>query len=130
MNWWKAGCSTARRLVPYCLGPLAAACVTLAVSDATVGALAFFGLLGIGSGLTAVILGAIWAELYGVTHLGAIRGFGASAMVFSSGLAPFAVGLMIDRLWNVEVIALGCAGYCAAAAALAFAAPVRPQQHD
>ena len=118
---------TARRLVPYCLAPLATACTILAFSDATLGALVFFGLLGVGSGLTAVILGAIWAELYGITHLGAIRAFGASAMVFSSGLAPVAMGLLIDGQWGVPAIALGCTIYCVAAATLSISAPTRAQ---
>jgi hypothetical protein len=54
---------SARRLVPVCLTPLALACLILALSHGTPGALALFGLLGVGSGLTAVMLGAIWAEL-------------------------------------------------------------------
>lgn len=113
---------SARRLVPFCLTPLALACLILALSHGTPGALAFFGLLGVGSGLTAVMLGAIWAELYGVTHLGAIRAFGAAAMVFSSGLAPVAMGFMIDWGWSVDAIALGCALYCVAAAAISATA--------
>jgi MFS family permease len=113
---------SARRLVPFCLSPLALACLILAASDGTGGALVFFGLLGVGSGLTAVMVGAIWAEIYGITHLGAIRAFGASVMVFSSGLAPVVVGVMFDWGWSVDAIALGCAGYCAAAAAVSAAA--------
>ena len=120
---------SARRLVPFCLAPLAVACVTLAFSNAALGAVAFFALLGVGSGLTAVILGAIWAELYGVTHLGAIRAFGASAMVFSSGLAPVAMGFMIDWGWSVDAIALGCAAYCVAAAGVAVTAATTPPRH-
>jgi hypothetical protein len=80
--------------------------------------LAFFGLLGGASGLISVILGAIWAELYGVAHLGAIRAFGTSAMVFSSGVAPVVMGFMIDWALSVEAIAAGCAACCIAAAAI------------
>jgi MFS family permease len=117
---------SARRLVPFSLAPLALGCLGLAVIDGTPGAVAFFGLLGIGSGLTAVMFGAIWAELYGVTHLGAIRAFGAAAMVFSSGLAPVAMGFMIDWRLSVDAIALGCAVYCVAASAVASMAAPAP----
>jgi MFS family permease len=110
---------SARRLVPFCLGPLALSCAVLATSTGTVAAVAFFSLLGFGSGLTAIMLGTIWAELYGVTHLGAIRAFGTSTMVFSSGLAPSVMGFMIDWPVTIDSIALGCILYCFIAAAIA-----------
>ena len=110
---------SARRLVPICLAPLAVSCGVLATSTGTVAAVAFFTLLGFGSGLTAIILGTIWAELYGVTHLGAIRAFGISTMVFASGLAPAVIGFMIDWPITIDSIALGCILYCFIAAAIA-----------
>ncbi len=75
---------TARRLVTLFLAPLALACLVLVITDAAIAAPLFMILLGICSGLTAVLLGALWAELYGTRHLGAIRAFGHAAMVFSS----------------------------------------------
>lgn len=110
---------SARRLVPICLGPLAVSCGVLATSTGTVAAVVFFTLLGFGSGLTAIIVGTIWAELYGVAHLGAIRAFGTSTMVFSSGLAPAVMGFMIDWPITIDSIALGCILYCCIAAAIA-----------
>ena len=79
---------SARRLVPVYLTPLALACLVLGVSDAPAAAPLAFALFGTSTGLSAVIMGAVWAELYGVTHLGAIRALSQSAMVFASGLAP------------------------------------------
>ena len=40
--------------------------------------------------------GALWAELYGVAHLGAIRALTVSLMVLSTALAPGLMGWLID----------------------------------
>ena len=113
---------SARRLVPYFLIPLALACLALTLGDAALTAPVFMALMGINMGLTFVVLGSLWAELYGVTHLGAIRAFGQSIMVFSTGLAPAALGLLIDAGSSLEAIATGCAVYCVAASGLALRA--------
>lgn len=113
---------SARRLVPVYLLPLALGALALVASDAPVMAPVFLGLLGVSTGISAVVSGALWAELYGVTHLGAIRAFGHALMVFSSGLAPAAMGLLIDWGTSVEAIAVASAAYCAAASALAATA--------
>jgi len=110
---------SARRLVAFFLAPLVLACLVLASSDAPYIAPAFFALLGVGSGFTTAILGTLWAELYGVAHLGAIRAFAQAAMVFSTGLAPACMGLLIDAGVGIETIALGCALYCLGVSALA-----------
>lgn len=112
----------ARLMVPVFLLPLTLGCVALAVGDAPVVATLFMGLLGVTTGGGAVLLGALWAELYGVAHLGAIRAFAASAMVFSTGLAPAIMGLLIDRGAAMEAIAAGSALYCLAASAVAVTA--------
>lgn len=112
----------ARRLVPLFLAPLALGCLALAAGDAPVVAGLFMGLLGVTTGASAVLLGALWAELYGVAHLGAIRAFAQSAMVFSTGLAPGLMGLLIDHGIAMETIAIGSALYCLAASTLAFTA--------
>lgn len=110
---------TARRLVPLFLSPLALACLVLVFGDVAAAAPLFMAFLGMSAGITGVLLGAIWAELYGTRHLGAIRAFGQSAMVFSSGLAPAFMGVLIDQGLAMERIAAGAALYCLLAAALA-----------
>jgi hypothetical protein len=64
--------------------------------------------------------------LYGVAHLGAIRAFAASLMVFASGLGPAALGMLIDGGIHIDAVAIGCAIYCVAASA--FAALARHSQ--
>ncbi|MEZ5855099.1 MAG: MFS transporter [Hyphomicrobiaceae bacterium] len=113
---------TARRMVPTALAPLALSCLVLAAGHSDASALTFFALMGLGTGLTQVLSGAIWAELYGTVHLGSIRAFAASASVLSSGLAPGAFGFLLDRGASVGSIAIGCALYCVAASLLALTA--------
>ena len=109
---------SARRLAPVFLTPLALSCIVLVLTDAPWAAPTFLALLGTSTGVTAVIKGAIWAELYGTAHLGAIRAFGQSAMVFSSGLAPVAMGVLIDLDISMGAIAAGSAIYCVGASLL------------
>lgn len=103
---------TARRLVSVFLAPLAASCMVLWTFDSPFWAPVFLGFMGFGAGLTQVLLGALWAELYGVRHIGAIRSFATAAMVFSTGLAPFVMGFAVDRGVTLETIALWSAAYC------------------
>jgi len=112
----------ARRLTRYFLVPLAAAALVIVFFDGAWLAPVFFGFLGASAGITAVILGALWAELYGISHLGAIRAFGQAAMVFSTGLSPVVFGVLIDQGIKIEAIAGTCAVYCVFASVLARAA--------
>ncbi|MGE0766820.1 MAG: MFS transporter [Hyphomicrobiaceae bacterium] len=110
---------SARRLVPVALIPILLSCLWLPFAGTSYGAFIFFGLMGLGTGLVQVISGAIWVEVYGSRHLGAIRSLAASGSVFSSGLAPGIFGVLLDREWSADTIAVSCAAYCAAASLLA-----------
>ena len=114
---------SARRLTPVFLAPLALSCLALALGDAPVVAPVFLALLGLNSGNSVVVGGALLPELFGIAHLGAIRSFVGAAMVFSSGLAPAVMGILFDRGYSVEFIAVACVFYCLLASALAAAAP-------
>lgn len=103
---------TARRLVSVFLTPLAASCLVLWSQDSTASAPVFLGLMGLGAGLTQVLLGALWAELYGIRHIGAIRSFATAMMVFSTGVAPFVMGFAVDMGVTLEAIALWSMFYC------------------
>jgi MFS family permease len=110
---------SARRLVPLFLAPIALSCVALMLSDAAAAAPVFLALLGLGTGISFVLGGALWPELYGTAHLGAIKSFVGAALVFATGLAPAAMGVLFDRGYSVESVAAACALYCVAASALA-----------
>ena len=106
----------ARHILPFYLLPLAAGIAALAfVSDAWVLPV-FMVLAGVTMGSASTLGGALWAELYGTLHLGAIRGVTTSTMVFSTALSPGLIGVLLDAgvpfLW--QLLAMGV--YCLAAA--------------
>jgi len=47
---------------------------------------------------------ALWAEMYGTGHLGAIRSLAVSLSVFASALGPVIMGVLMDAGISVEVI--------------------------
>ena len=113
---------SASRLIPVSLAPLMLACLLLFATNSPLAAPVFMALLGLNTGVSFVVKGALWAELYGATHLGAIRSFDQAIMVFSTGLAPAAMGLLIDGGVSMEAIAIASALWCIGASALAATA--------
>ena len=109
----------ARRLLPGFLLPLTAALVTLAFFDHPVAAAVFMALGGVTSGIASPIVGSMWAEVYGVRHLGAIRALITAILVFGTAGSPFAMGWLIDVGISLETMALGLAGYTIGASLLA-----------
>lgn len=87
---------TAHRLLPLVLGPLALGCFVLAAANSPLWLLLFMFLTGVSYGLSSSIFGAIWSEVYGTRHLGAIRAVVFAGMVFSSAVGPGLTGWLID----------------------------------
>lgn len=106
------------RVLPGYLLPLAAAAAVLGAFDHPIAAAVYLGLAGLTAGAGFTVLGALWAEVYGVTHLGAIRGVVQALMVLATAAAPVLFGWLLDRGVGFAAIALGCAAYAAGAAAL------------
>lgn len=103
------------RLLPVYLLPLAAGLFTLAAVDQAWSAPVFMVCFGCTSGAATIVLGALWPELYGTAHLGAIRSLIMSAVVISTALAPGSMGLLIDRGISLAaqcsflaLVAIGC----------------------
>jgi MFS family permease len=97
----------ARRLLPFYLLPFAGALVAVALADRPAVAFLFLAGTGLTAGASGIVLGALWAELYGTRELGAIRSVASALMVFASGLSPFLFGWLIDQGASPETIALG-----------------------
>lgn len=110
---------SAARLLPFFLLPLAAGLIALAVGDAAWIAMAFMAGAGLTAGTGLTLLGALWAELYGVLHLGSIRSFVWALVVFASAIAPALFGWLMDSGVRVESIATGCVLAAVAAGLLA-----------
>ncbi|GAB4348845.1 MAG: MFS transporter [Oricola sp.] len=87
---------SAVRILPSFLLPLAAACIVLALVPAGWAPFVFMSLLGISNGFSSTLFGALWPEIYGTLHLGAIRSLIVAFMVFSTAVGPGLTGLLID----------------------------------
>ena len=109
----------ATKLVRVFLVPAFLGLVILSLSDAPIAGAVFMALFGITGGAATVTSGAIWAELYGVAHLGAIKALGWALMVFASALSPPMMGLAIDDRIKMDTIALISAAVLLASAILA-----------
>ena len=112
---------SAARLLPFFLLPLAGGLALLASGSAPWIALGFMAGAGITAGTGLTLLGALWAELYGVLHLGSIRSLAWALVVFASALAPVLFGYLLDADFGVESIAEGCLAAAILASVLAAA---------
>ena len=108
----------ATRLVVWALVPEGVALALLAGFDHPMTAPAMLVMMGLGAGAFRTVTGALWAELYGVEHLGAIRAMVAACMVFASAGSPVSMGWLIDAGVGIEAIAVMCIGYLAVAMTL------------
>lgn len=106
------------RLLPVMLMPLAAMLIAIAASDAAIVPFVYLGFLGISVGVLMPVMGALWPELYGVVHLGAIRAMVAALIALTSALSPAVFGLALDAGVSIETISLLCLAYVAASGAL------------
>lgn len=106
------------RLLPFYLLPLALGLVIVAAFTSPIAALFYMAAAGLSAGAGNSIVGAMWAEVYGVAHLGAIRALASALMVFSTALSPAISGLLIDAGVTMEAIALMAVGYIAVSVVL------------
>lgn len=86
----------ASRLLAGFLLPLAAGCLVLWRGEGVGAMYGFMALLGVSQGVTASLFGALWPEVYGTRHLGAIRSVTFAAMVLATALGPGVTGALID----------------------------------
>lgn len=109
---------TAARVLPAFLLPIVLGLLIIWAFDARFWVLPYLLLVGLTSGVGNTAVTSLWAEVYGVRHLGAIRSLAVSLMVFSSALGPLAMGALMDWDMSVESICVLMALYCVAATGL------------
>ena len=66
----------------------------------------FLGLIGISNGLANVLGSSTWAEIYGVKHIGSIKALTTALMVFATAFGTALFGILIDRGFSIEAIAV------------------------
>ena len=74
--------------------------------DVSISAFIFLGLIGISNGLANVLGSSTWAEIYGVKYIGSIKALTTALMVFSTAFGTALFGLLIDKGFTIEQIAV------------------------
>ncbi len=109
---------TARRVLPLFLLPFACALIVVNLADHRFIVWPYLLLMGVSFGIYFPGLSALFAELYGARHLGAIKSLTNAIMVFASALGPAIMGTLLDLGFAFAAIALIFSGFCLAATAL------------
>jgi len=112
----------ARRLVGGFLLPMTLALVVLMLAETVWAIPIYLALAGLSMGSASTLMGALWPELYGTTHLGAIRALVHAVMVFTTAGAPIAFGIGADAGVPLAAMAGGFVVWNSAATALAVVA--------
>lgn len=99
------------RLVPFMLVPLTLAMLVVAIFNNPFAVWFYMVLLGLTIGIAHTSVSAMWAEIYGVAHLGAIRSLVGAVGVFGTALGPVTMGGLIDRGLSIKQVCLLFAGY-------------------
>ena len=102
---------TSRRLIPFVNLPLFIGLIILYLFNNPIYAYIFFGLMGVSNGFANVLGSSLWAEIYGVRFLGAIRALTTALMVFSTAFGTALFGFLIDSGYSIESIAMISALY-------------------
>ncbi|MGB5830460.1 MAG: MFS transporter [Thiohalocapsa sp.] len=90
------------RLLPFNLLPLAVGLALLGMGTSLSTAAVFMALMGATAGGATLLSAAVWAELYGTAHLGAIRALAVSLQVLATALAPATLGWLIDHAVGLD----------------------------
>jgi predicted MFS family arabinose efflux permease len=114
---------SAVRLLPFYNLPLAAGLLVIAGFSDPLAALLFLIMAGLCTGANRSVSSAIWPELYGGAHLGAIRSVFLGIFMLATAVAPAMVGWLLDLEVSVEAIALLGLAYIAGATLLVSIGP-------
>ena len=111
---------TSRKLLIFMNLPLMFSVIVLFYFNSTISAFVFLGLIGISNGFANVLGSSTWAEIYGVKHIGSIKALTTALMVFSTAFGTALFGLLIDKGFSIEDIALVSLVYMSTSLILLF----------
>ena len=97
---------TSRKILIYMNLPLLLATIVIIYFNNPLTAFIFLGLIGISNGFANVLGSSTWAEIYGVKHIGSIKALTTALMVFSTAFGTAFFGILIDRGFSIEEIAV------------------------
>jgi len=107
-----------RKLLTLYQLPLAFGLLALAMTDAPWVALFYLSMASITTGASLPVVNAMWTEVYGVRHIGAIKAMTSSLMVFSTAISPIAMGYLLDMGWTMNTLAYVAVGFVSSAMGL------------
>lgn len=110
----------AQRLFPFIAFPMAAGIGLLMAFESPWTALAYLSLTGASIGMASGTGSALWAELYGIRHLGAIKSMGYSLAVFGTAVSPALFGWMLAAKISFHWILGGTIGLVLVASAISL----------
>ena len=102
---------TSRRLIIFMNIPLLLSTFVIINFDQQIVAFFFLGLIGVSNGLANVLGSSTWAEIYGVKYIGSIKALTTALMVFSTAFGTAFFGILIDKGFSIEQIAVISAIY-------------------
>lgn len=92
------------RMVYGVIPPLIVSMLLLAAFDTPWIVPVYLTMLGLNSAFYFTVITSLWAELYGVAHLGSIKSMMTALSVLGSALGPVAMGWMFDHDLSVGTI--------------------------
>ena len=110
------------RLVPFMLLPMAASLVVAGTLRQPWAVWPYFVLLGLSIGIGQTAVSAMWAELYGVGSIGAIKSVVTALAVLASAIGPVIMGICLDGGISIERVCLYFAVYVMVASVLLWIA--------
>jgi len=111
---------TSRRLLIYMNIPLLISVLVIIYFNSPISAFVFLGLIGISNGLANLLGSSIWAEIYGVKHIGSIKALTTALMVFATAFGTALFGVLIDYGFTIEKIAVVSGTYILLSIVLLF----------
>ena len=102
---------TSRKLLIFMNIPLLLSVIVIIYFNHPLSAFLFLGLIGISNGFANVLGSSNWAEIYGVKYIGSIKALTTALMVFSTAFGTAFFGLLIDKNFSIEQIAIISAIY-------------------
>ena len=97
---------TSRKLLIFMNIPLLLSVVVIIYFNHPITAFVFLGLIGVSNGFANVLGSSTWAEIYGVKYIGSIKALTTALMVFATAFGTALFGVLIDRGFSIEQIAI------------------------
>ena len=93
-----------RKIITFHLIPMASIFIVMLFSNHVYVLYLYMAGLGLSNGLTENMSNSLWAEMYGVKNLGAIRALLTFFGVLASASSPFLFGLILDETKSINII--------------------------